>query len=58
MRKVLIAVKEPGKAWEVRKVDDQLQVYQEIVSMTSDGIMFGPVYDEDLKVLGVSDAGS
>lgn len=102
MKKVLIAVKEPGKAWEAREVEDHLQVYQKIVGgyiegayttkrgihifcneegringmkknvMTSDGILFGPVFavrdsgdgefaslnDEDLKVLGVSDAGS
>lgn len=31
MRKILIAVKEPGKAWEARKVDDLLQEYQKIV---------------------------
>lgn len=31
MRKVLIAVKEPGKAWKVQEVYDQLLVYQEIV---------------------------
>ena len=29
--KVRIAVKDPGKAWEVREVEDDLEVYQEIV---------------------------
>lgn len=30
-RKLTIAVKEPRKKWELRKVEDRLEVYQDIV---------------------------
>ena len=37
MRKVRIAVKDPGKAWEVREVEDDLKVYQGIVGGNIEG---------------------